>query len=212
MDKYPLIGVSICAVVLLVLGSLTNVVGYQTVQSSNQKVIHDEVDQKELLLQTILDIANDGEIQKLLLNSEMRRGEFFESGMSFSVSTPHILTKKELNTAYHIGLILSKTLGISKIHSMFERYQVSNQGVQKELTAVIEKDAKLNAEMTQLSDLKCNCENDNTTRWSYPVLCTILFPLFYLSLLIGIVFQKEFYFIVIIHELVLLLNCSWYPF
>jgi len=34
MDKKPLIGVSICAVVLLVLGSLTNVVGYQTVQSS----------------------------------------------------------------------------------------------------------------------------------------------------------------------------------
>jgi len=34
MNKYPLIGVSICAVVLLVLGSLTNVVGYQTVQST----------------------------------------------------------------------------------------------------------------------------------------------------------------------------------
>jgi len=36
MNKYPLIGVSIVAMVLLVLGSLTNVVGYQTVQSSNQ--------------------------------------------------------------------------------------------------------------------------------------------------------------------------------
>jgi hypothetical protein len=34
MDKYPLIGVSIIAVVLLVLGSLTNVVGYQSVKSS----------------------------------------------------------------------------------------------------------------------------------------------------------------------------------
>ena len=34
MERYPLIGVSICAVVLLVLGSLTNVVGYQTVQST----------------------------------------------------------------------------------------------------------------------------------------------------------------------------------
>ena len=33
MDKKPLIGVSICAVVLLILGSLTNVVGYQTVKS-----------------------------------------------------------------------------------------------------------------------------------------------------------------------------------
>ena len=34
MDKKPLIGISICAVVLLVVGSLTNVVGYQSVQSS----------------------------------------------------------------------------------------------------------------------------------------------------------------------------------
>jgi hypothetical protein len=34
MKQYPLIGVSICAVVLLVLGSLTNVVGYQSVKST----------------------------------------------------------------------------------------------------------------------------------------------------------------------------------
>ena len=33
MDKKPLIGVSILAVVLLVLGSLSNVVGYQSVQT-----------------------------------------------------------------------------------------------------------------------------------------------------------------------------------
>jgi hypothetical protein len=34
MNKYPLIGVSIIAVVLLILGSLTNVVGYQSMKSS----------------------------------------------------------------------------------------------------------------------------------------------------------------------------------
>ena len=34
MDKKPLIGVSICAVVLLVMASLTNVVGYQSVEST----------------------------------------------------------------------------------------------------------------------------------------------------------------------------------
>ena len=34
MNKKPLIGVSICAVVLLVLGSLSNVVGYQSVKST----------------------------------------------------------------------------------------------------------------------------------------------------------------------------------
>ena len=34
MDRNPLIGICICAVVLLVLGSLSNVVGYQTVKST----------------------------------------------------------------------------------------------------------------------------------------------------------------------------------
>jgi hypothetical protein len=46
MQKNVLIGVSIIAVVLLVLGSLTNVVGYQTVQSSNPHPIVQQV-QKE---------------------------------------------------------------------------------------------------------------------------------------------------------------------
>jgi hypothetical protein len=45
-EKKLFIGVSICAVVLFFLGSSTNVVGYQTVQSSNQKTIntYDDVD------------------------------------------------------------------------------------------------------------------------------------------------------------------------
>jgi parallel beta-helix repeat protein len=37
VNKKPLIGVSICAVVLLVLGSLSNVVGYQTVQTPTSR-------------------------------------------------------------------------------------------------------------------------------------------------------------------------------
>jgi len=48
-EKIPLVGISILTVVLLVPGSLTNAVGYQTAQSLNQKV---------LLLQSIVDIDN----------------------------------------------------------------------------------------------------------------------------------------------------------
>lgn len=174
MNKNPLIAISFIAVVLLVLGSLSNVVGFQTVQSSNQKVMNDEVDQKELLFQTILDIANNKEIQRVILNSEIRRGGFFNPDSKFSVFTPHVLTKMELNTAYHIGLILSRTLSATKTHSLLERYQVSNQVVQKEITAVIEKDATLNRELTQLSNSKCDCENNTgVTSWPFPVICLI---------------------------------------
>ncbi len=211
MQKGPLFGVSIIAVVLLVLGSLTNVVGYQTVQSSNQKVINNEVDQKELLFQTILDIANNKEIQKLLLNSQMRggTGRFFAPCMKFSIFTPpFILTKKYLNNAYSIGLVLSKTFSASKIHSILERYQNSNQEMQKEITAFIEKDAILNGEITQLSNLKCDCKNENTTRWNFPVLCLLLIPFIILALLFY--FHGGFGFLgEIIVAIASVLNCSW---
>jgi hypothetical protein len=206
MDKKPLIGISIIAVVLLVVGSLTNVVGYNTIQSSNQTIINEEVNQRELLFQTILDIANNKEIQKIILKSQISRGIFPNPDVKFS------LTKKQLGQMYFIGLLLSKFINTARMQSIVGKYQYSNQVMQNEISDVIEKNPTLKGEITKLQNSECDCENENTTVLYFPVLCTILFPLFYLSLLIGVVFQKEFYFIVIIHKLVLLLNCSWYPF
>jgi hypothetical protein len=178
MNKYPLIGSSICAVVLLVLALLTNVVGYQVVQSSNQKAINSEVDKKELLFQTILDIANNKEIQKVILGSEITGKRFFDPGMRFSVFNHPVLTEKVLKRLYTMGVILSKTIGKSKMHSLLEQYPVSNQGVQKGINAVIEKDATLKAEMKQLSNLSCDCENVSTTVWNFPIICSLLYPIF----------------------------------
>jgi hypothetical protein len=174
MDNYPLIGGSICAVVLLVLASLTNVVGFQTIQSSNQKIISTETNEKELLFQTIIDMANNKEIQKVILGSEITGKRFFDPGMRFSVFTPPVLTKRFLNFAYRFGLILSKTIGKSKMQSVIKQRQVNDQGVQKEINAVIEKDAKLKEEMTQLSSSSCDCENETTTPWDFPVICGML--------------------------------------
>jgi len=53
MDKKPLIGVCILAEVLLVLGSLSNVVGYQTVKSSQHQTIREAVNQRKLIIPTI---------------------------------------------------------------------------------------------------------------------------------------------------------------
>jgi len=103
VDKKPLIGVSICAVVLLVLGSLSNVVGYQTVQSSNQSVIKERINQRELLFQTIVDIANNKEIQRIILKSQMSRG-------IFPTSEFPVVTKNQLKMMYFLGLILSKVI------------------------------------------------------------------------------------------------------
>jgi len=219
MNKYPLIGGSILAVVLLVLGSLTNVIGYQTVQSSNQNTINNEVNQKELLFQTILDMANNKEIQKVILGSEFTGKRFFDTGVRFSVFSPPVLTEKFLKHAYTMGVILTKTISKSKIHSMLERYQMNNQGVQKEISAVIEKDAKLNGEIKQLSNSKCDCENENTTQWSFPVICTFLFIWYLFSIFLEeinyffhILFIYFFDTIILVLSVTLghLFGCSWY--
>jgi hypothetical protein len=202
MKKYPLIGVSTIAVVLLVLGSLSNVVGYQTVQSSNQKVISNEVNQKELLFQTIVDIANNKEIQRIILKSQISRGQF-------PVSNTPVLTKNQLKQMYFIGLILSKFISKSRMHSIFEQYQLISPEMQQEIKDVIEKDATLNAEMMQLSNSKCDCENVNTTRWSFPVLCMVLWPLYFFTLAIWVVHNTLYSILLILKSIGLALNCSW---
>jgi len=211
MPKYPLIGASLAVTCMIVLASFINVVGYQTIQSSNQKIINDKVDQKELLFQTILDIASDNEIQKILLNSEMRRGigRFFVPNAGFSVITPHVLTKSYLNYAYIMGVILSRRLDASKIHSLLEQYQVSHQWIQKEINAVIEKDVKLNGEITQLSNSKCDCENNKTTPWTFYILCTLLVPIFFFVAIIWIISHHMIFdnLLTIISDIGYILNC-----
>jgi len=157
---------------------LANVLHKENYAPGSDIIREDKVDQKELLFQTIIDIVNNREIQRVLFNSEMRRGteKLFSSGMKFSVFTPYVLTKKYLNIAYSIGLILSKTLSKSKIDSMLERYQLNNQGLQKEITAVIEKNDGLSRKMEQLSEFHCNfCGNKSgVTYWPFPVICSVL--------------------------------------
>jgi hypothetical protein len=197
------IGISTVSVILLILTSLTNVVGYQTVQSSNQSVIKERINQRELLFQTIFDITNNKEIQRVILKSQMSRG-------MFPTSEFPIVTKNQLKMMYFLGLILSKIISKSKIHSMVEQYQFSNQDIQKEISAVIQEDATLKEEITQISNAKCDCENDNITTWFFPVLCTILFPLFVISVILwGITHFNNSALLEIMLIIGSTLNCYW---
>ena len=212
MDKKPLIGVSIVAMILLVLASLTNVVGYQTVQSSNQKIIDEEVDQKELLFQTIVDIANNKEIQRTILKSQISRGGFFNPDVRFPILDTPVLTKNNLKQMYFIGLMLSKFISKSKMHSFLEYYQMIPQGFQKEITTVIEKDATLNRELTQLSDSQCICENNSgVTPWHFPIICVFLYAIIQtIENMHWLLFPPTF-IIMRIAIIGIILGCDWVP-
>jgi hypothetical protein len=184
------------------------VVGYQTVQTTQQNLIKEKINQRELLFQTIVDITNNKEIQRIILKSQMSRG-------IFPVSDIPVITKNQLKHMYLVGLILSKFLSKSRMQLMAQQYQFNSPEMQKEISAVIEKDATLDGEIKQLSNSQCDCENENTIQWSFPVICTILLPLFILTILCVFALQKVTAFldfcIVTISNMALLLNCSWFP-
>jgi len=176
MGKISLIGISLFVVILCILVSLTNVMGYLTVQSSNQQIVHEEVNRRELLFQTIMDISNNKEIQRSIFKSQMT------SGKILSVTNP-VLTKHQLNKMYSIGLILVKRLSKVTIHSIIQRFQLSYQQTLQEISAIIKKDAPLNSTVAQILDSECFCENENNGQWSFPVRCTLLLPLMIVAMI-----------------------------
>jgi hypothetical protein len=196
------IGISTVSVFLLILTSLSNVVGYQTVQSSNQSVIKERINQRELLFQTIVDIANNKEIQRIIIKSQMSR-------CILPTSDVPVLTKHQLKQMYFLGLILSKVISKSRIQSILRQYKFNNLEIQKEINTIIENDKTLNTEITQLKDSECDCENDNMIEWRFPVICLLLYPIVICVLMICGLFLGGFS-LGILWGIGLILQCFWW--
>ena len=205
-QKWLAVGISIIAVILLTLTSLSNVVGYQSVQTSQQNLLKERINQRELAIQTIVDIANNKEIQRIIFKSQMSRG-------IFPASDVPVLTKQQLRQMYFFGLMLSKFVSKSKIHSMVQQYQLIYPEIQQEISIVIEKDTILKKEIIQLaqSHLECDCENDRTLS-QFPIICKIGYILFFKGLkywdsggfLLG-------YFLILYGSLIgVKFDCDWY--
>jgi hypothetical protein len=170
MNKYPLIGGSICAVVILVLASLANVVGYQTIQASNQKIITNELNEKDLLFQTICDITNNKEIQKVLLESQGNK--FPLPFLKTPLTSFPVLTKKQLNSKYNLGVFLSKTMSKARIASLTKEHTLNVQ-LKEKINSIIKNDTKIREETTELSLFDCHCSETNDV-WDFPIICAIL--------------------------------------
>jgi hypothetical protein len=95
--------------------------------------------------------------------------------------------------------------------------------MQKELSAVIEKDAALNAEITQLQDSECDCENANINQWNFPVVCLVLYSIYFVIYVLYFMFVMSgvcsgyiAWFVLvglsmsIVYIAVYIFHCSWY--
>jgi len=227
MQKNPLIAASIAVACVIVLASLTNVVGVQIIKTANHVAVKDEVDTKELLFQTIINIANDKEIQNIIQKYDERTsvGRLLHGNLlgrdtgipGRELRSPPICTKAFLEFAYIIGTRLARIHDASLMRSILERYQASNQQLQREITASIENNSVLASELSELSDVHCDCGENNTMTWHFPILCIILYPiesviliLYYFS---GVLFHYIPPFLQnlfdIIEYIVNTLNCFW---
>ena len=184
MKRIKLIVMSTVSVVVLILASFSIVVGYQTVQSTNQNKINEEVDQRELLFQTIVDIANNKEIQQIILNSQIKRGGVLYPDEIFLLLDTPTITKNQIKQMYFIGLLFKGMFSKSKMQSILEQNRFNSQEMQQEITAVIEKDATLNREVTQILNSECDCDNEQTSSWGFPILCSILNVLMIIPLIL----------------------------
>jgi len=179
------IGISTVSVIILILVSLTNVVGFQTVQTSQQNIIEERINQRELLFQTIVDIANNKEIQRIVLKSQMSRG-------IFPTSEIPVIMKNQLKQIYYIGLLLSRFISKLRMQSTIQQYQLINPEMQQEISAIIENSPTLMADITQLQNSECDCENENTTDWNFSIICDILTILILYHIFMSIIFLKIF--------------------
>jgi len=187
---------------------LANVLHKENYASSSDIIKKGKVDQKELLFQTIVDIANNKDIQRIIIKSQISREDFFNPSVKFSVFGTPVLTKNQLKQMYLVGLMLSKTIIKSRMYSMLEQYPVSNQAMQKEITVVIEKDVTIKGEITQLSNPKCDCGDiSGVTIWRFPVICTILLILGFISFYLVWYLHIGNNFAIIIEILTSIFNC-----
>jgi hypothetical protein len=206
MKKLVFAGVSILAVVLLVLGSQANVVGYQTVQSS----VKERLNEKDLLFQTICDLSNNKEVQKAILESQDKFQNPFPASQLTSFPT---ITKKQLNIMYFLGVVLFKMMGKARMESLVKAYPINVQANEK-INSIIGNNTKLREEMAQLSIL--NCPSCSSSNW-YPfiLICSVLFVFTYIFLAINLFLPFliiPLVLAIICISLAVFLSCEWLPY
>jgi hypothetical protein len=199
VDKKPLILFSLSTMILLTIGSFSTVVEVQAVQSFHQQGFQEEINQKELVFQTLCDLANDKEIQRIILKSQMNRGIFPASGFP-------VVTKNQIESMYFFGQLFSKMMSAPRLQFIGGLYQYRTQEMQQRITTYVEKTPLLMDEITRVADLGCDCDNNGLVVRDLPVFCQIL-----LSICTFFSIFPNMFFVIWCSALVIaiLLKCDW---
>ena len=159
MRKYVVFGGSLLAVLLLMLGPQTTVVGYQTFHDERQSLIQETKTQKDLLFQTLCDLANNHEMQRLILQTQRTSSVF---SPALPTSRMPTISKKDVALVFVLGTILSRTLSTQTLKATSQRQSLTLTQRQQ-IATIIHHDAVLQQEAQQLSSLDCHCQVTSVT-------------------------------------------------
>jgi len=232
MNKKILIG-SILAVVLLTLVSFSNVVGYNTIKTSQEELIESEYsfdECKDYLFQTIVEISDNPDIKEIIMSNYKPQRTilpFRRNNMDLKV--------EHLELLYELGLKIIDRLDKDKVEKLIEDIEIEKTEYLDEIDSIIMVNDELRERIYTLTEM-----NGYKLSWDglreNPVICIILlvtllafgsislFPLIIAqsciisgnwlpAMIVGLIFSPFILTTIIIFLLFAYFNCvSFYPY
>ena len=156
----------ICAIALITLVDLSNVVGYQTVKQSQEELIQSDFEYcKEYLFETIIQILKNPDI-KDMINSNYKPQRTI---MPFRRNNMD-LKLEHLELLYNMGLKMLDKLGRDKIEELMENKDIEKPDIIKKMDTIIMDNDELRERIYTLNEMNVKSE---TLDWEFPVLCII---------------------------------------
>ena len=161
-----------------------------------QPEIEIDIEPKDYLFQTIIDIANNPDFKKLLeqyesdivkvdIDRSVYRKIFFRNPKLINqlIFTKPAMSHEYFNFAYNQGIKIVNILGEDKVLETKENLRITNTKLFDKLNNIITKDEKLSDRLETLKEMNKDIKLD--TPWDFPVICTILlliyFPLVFVA-------------------------------
>ncbi|KYK21653.1 hypothetical protein AYK21_04590 [Thermoplasmatales archaeon SG8-52-2] len=158
-----------------------------------------EVDPKDYLFQTIIDIANNPDVKELLeqynhnlltsdydYNSVYRQLLLRNPRLLYSMLfTKPSITSKYLDKCYNNGIDVSNIIGEDKVLEIVDVIKISDTRIFNELNNIIMNDEELSGKIVILKEIKE--ESKYFTPWEYsPLFCFVLYLIMIVLFLTGL--------------------------
>jgi hypothetical protein len=178
----------VVGVILLFIGvAVQPSIAVNPFSSDNEEV---EIEPKDYLFQTIIDIANNPEIKELLeqYNHKIITSNYNNKGVFSKVlfNNPRLfldmlftkssITYEYLNKCYNRGIQITNILGEEIVLDIKESIEVTNKELFIELNSIIRNNEELSDRIEILNEMNKESKPDvSLVDWQYPKICSILF-------------------------------------